>query len=79
MQQPGDVKKLTSGGRGGGIAVVGGFTVNADAATTVSGNGQQAPAPATAPFKLGVYLDPAVLGTFAATATVTNSNYQLPW
>lgn len=64
-------------GRGGGVAVSGSLLVDSDNATNVTGNRQSAPAPVTAPFELGVYLDPAVFGTFAVTANV-DDNEQLP-
>jgi hypothetical protein len=64
-------------GRGGGIAVRGVTKVDANNLTKIELNGQQAPAPATAPFKLGVYLEAAAGGsTFIANANVTNDNYQ---
>jgi predicted outer membrane repeat protein len=64
-------------GRGGGVAALGGLVVDSDNATNVTGNKQSAPAPTTAPFKLGVYLAPAVFGLFAGTANVED-NEQLP-
>lgn len=67
-------------GRGGGVAAVGGLTVDSDTNTFVTGNWQSAPAPATAPFALGVYLDPTVfifLSTFDDNANVAD-NEQLP-
>jgi hypothetical protein len=64
-------------GRGGGIAVLGVMEVNADTDVKVDLNGQTAAAPTTAPFKLGVYFDAAVVGTFPANANVTNDNYQI--
>jgi hypothetical protein len=62
-------------GRGGGVAVLGTATVNANAATLVSDNGQSAPV--VAPAVLGVHFDIAVGGTFAGTATIQN-NFLLP-
>jgi hypothetical protein len=64
-------------GRGGGVAAIGGLVVDSDNVTNVTENRQSAPAPATAPAKLGVYLDPAVFGTFAGSAQVFD-NEQLP-
>lgn len=66
-------------GRGGGVAVTGFVTVDSDTNTIVTGNKQSAPAPTTAPFKLGVYLDtPLILiSTFPTNANVFD-NEQLP-
>ncbi len=62
-------------GRGGGVAVFGPATVNGNAATDVSNNGQSAPV--NAPAVLGVYLDVGVAGTFAGAATI-HDNYLIP-
>lgn len=66
-----------NGGQGGGIAVFGAVTVDADTDTVVSDNGQSASAPLTAPSELGVYFDAAVLATstFFDNAVVED-NYQ---
>jgi hypothetical protein len=62
-------------GRGGGVAMVGSLWVDADNATSVTGNWQSAPAPTTAPFKLGVYLDPVLfVDTFSPNANVDDNN-----
>ena len=65
-------------GRGGGVAAIGRLSVDSDTNTIVTDNKQSAPAPATAPFKLGVYFDPAVslLSTFPTNANVFD-NVQL--
>jgi hypothetical protein len=64
-------------GRGGGVAMVGALSVDADATTCVTGNKQSAPAPTTLPFKLGVYLDPALAWDGFSLWANVNNNTQL--